>query len=109
MPRESVGEFEQLVLLAILRLGPDAYGIPIIEEIRERTGRRVLRPAVYVALRRLEEKGLVRSRLDDASVQRGGRPRKYYEVEAEGLTLLREAREALARMWDGREPRFDEP
>ena len=98
MPRESVGEFEQLVLLAILRLGPDAYGIPIIEEIRERTGRRVLRPAVYVALRRLEEKGLVRSRLADASVQRGGRPRKYYQVEAEGLALLREAREALTRM-----------
>jgi PadR family transcriptional regulator PadR len=109
MPRESVGEFEQLVLLAILRLGPDAYGIPIIEEIRERTGRRVLRPAVYVALRRLEEKGLVRSRLADASVQRGGRPRKYYQVEAEGLALLREAREALTRMWDGLEPRFDEP
>jgi PadR family transcriptional regulator PadR len=109
MPRESVGEFEQLVLLAILRLGPNAYGIPIIEEIRERAGRAVLRPAVYVALRRLEEKGLVRSRLGDASARRGGRQRKYYEVGAEGLTLLREARQALVRMWDGLEPRFDEP
>ena len=55
MPRESIGEFEQLVLLAILRLGDRAYGIPILEEIRGRTGRSVLRPAVYVALRRLED------------------------------------------------------
>lgn len=109
MPRESVGEFEQLVLLAILRLGADAYGVPIIEEIRERTGRAVLRPAVYVALRRLDEKGLIRSHGGDADAQRGGRARKYYEVEAEGLELLREARQALTRMWDGLEPRFDEP
>ena len=109
MPRESVGEFEQLVLLAILRLGPDAYGVPIIEEIRERTGRTALRPAVYVALRRLGEKGLVRSRMGDPSARRGGKARKYYEVEAEGLALLREAREALHRMWDGLDPLFGEP
>jgi DNA-binding PadR family transcriptional regulator len=109
MPRESVGEFEQLVLLAILRLGAGAYGVPIIEEIRAQTGRTVLRPAVYVALRRLEEKGLVRSHQEDANAQRGGRARKYYEVKAEGFELLREARQALARMWDGLEPRFDEP
>jgi len=108
MPRESVGEFEQLVLLAILRLGAGAYGVPIIQEIRERTDRAVLRPAVYVALRRLEEKGLVRSHLGDSSVRRGGRARKYYAVEAEGLKLLRESRQMLIRMWDGLEPRFDE-
>lgn len=107
MSRESIGEFEQLVLLAILRLGGDAYGLPILEEIRDRTGRRVLRPAVYVALRRLEDKGLVRSRNGDPGAQRGGRPRKYYEVVNEGLALLRESRRALFSMWDGLEPRID--
>ena len=104
MPRESIGEFEQLVLLAILRLGDEAYGIPILEEIRTRTGRSVLRPAVYVALRRLEEKGLVRFRLADPSKRRGGRATKYYQLEAEGLHLLRESRRALFMMWEGLEP-----
>lgn len=108
MPRESVGEFEQLVLLAILRLGDGAYGIPILEEIRERTGRAVLRPAVYVALRRLEEKELIRSRLADPTNRRGGRPVKYYELEAEGLGLLRESRRALFNMWEGLGPLVDE-
>lgn len=108
MSRESIGEFEHLVLLAILRLGEDAYGIPILEEIRSRTGRAVLRPAVYVALRRLEERGLVRSRLGDPSDLRGGRARKYYHVEAEGLGLIREARSALVNMWEGVEGRIEE-
>ena len=57
MPRESIGEFEQLVLLTILRLGSDAYGVPIFEELARHTSRPILRPSVYVALRRLEEKG----------------------------------------------------
>ena len=108
MSRESIGEFEQLVLLAILRLGERAYGIPILEEIRSRTGRNVLRTAVYVALRRLEQKGLVRSRLDDPSDLRGGRAIKYYSLEAEGLAMLRESRKALFSMWEGMEPRIDE-
>lgn len=106
MSRESIGEFEHLVLLSILRLGRHAYSIAILEEIRSRTGRAVLRPAVYVALRRLEEKGLVRSRLDDASDLRGGRARKYYRVEAEGLEMIREARNALVSMWEGLEGRI---
>ena len=108
MPRESIGEFEQLVLLAILRLGNRAYGIPILEEIRGRTGRTVLRPAVYVALRRLEEKGLVRSRMGDSTDHRGGRVVKYYELEGEGLGLLLESRKALFKMWEGLEPLAEE-
>lgn len=108
MPRESIGEFEHLVLLAILRLGDGAYGIPILEEIRGRTGRSVLRPAVYVALRRLEDKGLVRSRLADPTDHRGGRAVKYYDLEAEGLALLRESRKALFKMWEGLEPLVEE-
>lgn len=98
---QSLGEFEQLVLLAILRVGDDAYGVPVLEEIRARTGRSVLRPAVYVTLRRLEEKGLVRSHLGESLPERGGRARKYYRVEPAGLALLREARAALRSMWDG--------
>ena len=108
MPRESIGEFEQLVLLAILRLGDGAYGIPILEEIRGRTGRSVLRPAVYVALRRLEDKGLVRSRLGGGTEERGGRAVKFYDLEAEGLALLQDSRKALFRMWEGVEPCLDE-
>jgi len=108
MPRESIGEFEQLVLLAILRLGDEAYGIPILEEIRVRTGRTVLRPAVYVALRRLEDKGLVWSQMGDSTEERGGRAVKYYRLEPGGLALLRESRRALFSMWEGLEPRLDE-
>jgi PadR family transcriptional regulator PadR len=108
MPRESIGEFEQLILLAILRLGDKAYGIPILDEIRVRTGRTVLRPAVYVALRRLEDKGLVRSRMGDPTQERGGRAVKYYALEPEGVALLQESRRALFSMWEGLGPRLDE-
>lgn len=101
MSRESIGEFEELILLAILRLGDDAYGVPILEEIQGHARRSVLRPAVYVALGRLEEKGLVTSRAGDPSVVRRGRPRKYFDVSAEGLSQLRESRATRLSMWDG--------
>ena len=101
MSRESIGEFEQLVLLAILRLGEDAYGVRILREITEHSHRRVLRPAVYVALGRLEDKGLVTSRSGDGGAARRGRPRRYFEVSAEGLAQLRESRRTLLSMWDG--------
>lgn len=101
MTRESIGEFEQLVMLATLRLDDKAYGLSILEEVRERTGRSVLRPAVYVALRRLEEKGLLDARLGDASEARGGRPRKYFTVTQTGLARLRRSRDALLSMWEG--------
>lgn len=101
MSRESIGEFEQLVLLAVLRLGDEAYGVSVLEEIRGRTGRTVLRPAVYVALRRLEKKGLLRSREGAPLPERGGRARKFYEVEPAGLELLRESRDSLLNMWEG--------
>ena len=108
MNRESVGEFEQLVLLAILRLGEQAYGVPILDEIRRHSDRTVLRPAVYVALGRLEEKGLVRSRRDDPSVARRGRPRKYFDVTPQGVQRLRDSRETLLSMWDGLQSLLDE-
>jgi DNA-binding PadR family transcriptional regulator len=92
----NVGEFEKLVLLAVMRLGEAAYGASVLEELERRTGRSVSDGAVYVALRRLEDKGMVRSREADATPERGGRPRRYVRVMPAGLAALREAR----REWD---------
>lgn len=101
MARESIGEFEQLVLLAILRLGDRAYGVPIVEELGARTGRTVTRASVYVALRRLEEKGMVASSLGEPTPERGGRAKRYYRVSAAALRRLRSARAAFVRMAEG--------
>lgn len=103
-----MGEFEELVLLSILQVGEEAYGVPILKEIRKRTGRSVLRPAVYVALRRLEEKGLIRSVSGPASPERGGRPRRYFRVADPGLQALRQSRQSRLSMWDGLEAVLDE-
>ncbi len=104
MGRESLGEFEQLVLLAILRLGSEVYGVPIVQEIEERTGRSVSRAAVYIALRRLQGKGLVSSRMADPTPERGGRAKRYFSVEPAGLELVRDSRRALVSMWEDLEP-----
>ena len=84
MSRESIGEFEQLILLAILRLGEGAYGVPILKEIQHHSGRKILRPAVYVALGRLEEKGLVTSREGDGTVARRGRSGPLHAAGPQG-------------------------
>jgi len=107
MSRESLGEVEQLVLLAILRLGDEAYGVPIVEEILERTGRDVARAAVYLALRRLRQKGLVSSRLADPEPVPGGKAKRYFRVEPDGIERLAEARSTLMSMWDGLQPLLD--
>ena len=93
-----------MVLLALLHLGEEAYGVTVVDEIHRRTGRDVMRPAVYVALRRLEQKALVSSRVGAPRPERGGRARKHYTVTAEGLRLVREARTAWMSMWDGLQP-----
>ena len=102
-----LGEFEQIVLLAILRLGDDAYAIPVREEIERRTGRTVARGALYTALERLETKGCVRSRMSDPLPERGGRSRRYYTVSASGLAALRSARAALLALWKGMESHLE--
>jgi PadR family transcriptional regulator PadR len=110
MPRSrsvSLGEFEHLLLLAILQCGEDAYTVPIRQMLAERTGRRVARGAVHTSLDRLETKGLVTSRLGEPLAMRGGRPRRYYAVTAAGLTALRSARAALATLSSGLESRLD--
>ena len=96
-----LGEFEQIVLLAIVRLGDDAYAIPVREEIETRTGRSVARGALYTALDRLEAKGCLRSSMSDPLPERGGRSRRYYAVTPQGLAALRTAREALLALWKG--------
>lgn len=103
----GLGEFEQLVLLAILLLPGEPYGVPIVEEIERRTGRSVSRAAVYVTLRRLEEKGLVSSWMSEPVAERGGKPRRCVRVEAAGRRALRDAREATDRMWRGLDPRLE--
>ena len=101
MTQEPLGGLEHLILLALVRLGPDAYGVPIVDELKRHTRRPVLRPSVYLALRRLEAKGLVRSRLGDPEARRGGRARRHFEVSAAGRKVLRESRRTLSSLWDG--------
>lgn len=99
MGREGLGEFEHLVLLAVARLGDEAYGVPIVDELERQTGRRVSRASVYVALKRLETKGLIRSTLGDPTPERGGRAKRYFAVTPLAEQRLIEAREALLKMW----------
>jgi len=93
---ETLGGFEKLLLLAVLRLGKDAYGAAIFEELEARTHRGVAPGAVYVTLRRLEKRGLVKARTGESTPVRGGRPKKIYTLEPDGLEALRDAR----REWD---------
>ena len=101
MSHHGLGEFEHFVLLSILRLGEHVYGVPISEEIMERTGRTVSRTAVYVTLRRLEKKGLISSWMGDPTPERGGKARRYIKLEPPGLEALRESRLAIDEMWRG--------
>ena len=97
--REYLGEFEQVVMLALARLGDGAYGATVHQEILDRTGRDVSIPAVYVTLKRLEKKGLVSARVvADAA---GGRPTRNYALRAEGRRALARSREMLDRLWQG--------
>lgn len=103
MPRNALGEFEHLIMLAILQLGDDAYGAAVVDELEARTGRDVSQAAAYIALRRLQEKDLVVSRLGAAGADRGGRPRRYFSVTDDGLERLRASGRALFEMWTGLE------
>ncbi len=98
---ETLGEFEQTVLLAIAHRGRDAYGVTIRREIVRRTGRNVAIGALYTALDRLERKGLVASSMSEPTPERGGRARRYFTLRAAGAAALRQSRERLERMWAG--------
>jgi len=97
--KDVLGELEHQVLLAVLRCGGDAYSVPIVLELEERTGREVAPAAVYIALRRLEEKGFTRS--DLRSPEDGGRSRRYFRVTEAGLAQLRESKRRFDNLWDG--------
>ena|SRR5262245_8929798 len=99
MSRTDLGDMEHLVLLAILRLGKEAYGIPILDEVSARSGRDVSRATVYVALKRLEQKGLVTSRLGESTPERGGRAKRFFKLKPSGLRALRDSREMFLGLW----------
>jgi len=103
-----LGEFEIVVSSAVLQLGDNAYGSAIRREIEKRSGKKVSRGAVYATLDRLEEKGLLSSSFGAPSPERGGRAKRFFRVEEEGLEALRESRGVLERMWQGLEPLLDE-
>lgn len=98
---DYLGEFEQLVLLALLRQGDNAYGVTVRAEIEKRTGREVALGAIYKTLARLEEKRYVRSTIGEPTPERGGRRKKFYQVEALGVKALNHSFTALKRMSHG--------
>jgi PadR family transcriptional regulator PadR len=103
----ALGDFEQLVLLGVLRLGDEAYGAAIRQEIHARSGRDVSINAVYTTLDRLESKGLLRSWVGEPTPQRGGRRRKFYALRPSGTVALRQAYRAFTAMTRGFEARLD--
>ena len=101
---QGLGEFEQMVLLALLHVQGEAYGVPIVEEIERRTGRTISRAAVYVTLVRLEKRGLVTSWMGEPTGERGGKARRCVRIEPKGVEALRESRQAMERMWGDLDP-----
>jgi PadR family transcriptional regulator, regulatory protein PadR len=97
----SLGEFEQIVLLAVLRLGEDAYGVTIRAEIAACAGRVPAPGALYTTLDRLEEKGILRSRVGEATPQRGGRAKRYFALTKNGLAALVNAQRAYQSLLEG--------
>jgi DNA-binding PadR family transcriptional regulator len=100
MPTEVLGGFEHQVLLAILRLGSEAYSVPIVLELEERTGRAVAPSKVYVTLRRLENRGLLSSRFDPPPANEGGRERRVFSLEPAALEILKESKRVFASLWE---------
>jgi PadR family transcriptional regulator, regulatory protein PadR len=99
--RHSLSDLELLVLLALIRLAPEAYGVPIAREIEARTKRTVALSSVYAVLERMQERGLVKSELGEATEERGGRAKRYFQLTALGLREVRSTRQALMGMWQG--------
>lgn len=106
--RSALGEFEHQVLLAILRLGREAYSVSIVSELEVRTGREAATSAVYIALRRLEKRGLLTSRLETPAESGEPYPRRYFALTEAALEPLKEARRAFRSLWEGLEPVLDD-
>ena len=101
MPRDYLTDFELMLLLAILRVGDEAYGVPIAREIETLGERTVMLGAVYAGLDRLEANGLVSSNLGSPTPERGGRAKRYFRVTPSGMRAVRQARRAFIRLWTG--------
>ena len=97
----ALGEFEQMVLLAVLQVRDEAYGVTVHEELERRTNRKVARGAIYMTLDRLEKKGLLKSWTTAPTTERGGRAKRCYTVTKPALEALRASRRALASLWQG--------
>jgi PadR family transcriptional regulator PadR len=98
---QPIGELEQLILLTILRLGPDAYGLSIARELEAQAGRHLSRGALYTSLDRLETKGFLRWKLEPGGPERQALPKRVYSVMPRGVSALRASRRILRRMWRG--------
>jgi len=96
-----LGEFELLVILTVMRLGENAYGVPISRELEQHTGRDIAFGTVYATLERLQKKGLVTSELGNPTRERGGRAKRYFRVTATGLRTVRAAKRSLIGLWQG--------
>jgi DNA-binding PadR family transcriptional regulator len=103
MVAKHVGELEHMVLLAIIRLGPDAYGMSVLRELAERADREVSRGALYLVLERLVHKGYVRASMGEPSPERGGRAKRFFQLTDEGRDALRVSGRSLMALWDGME------
>lgn len=99
-----IGEFEQLVLLAILKVSDEAYGVTIHEELERHAARPIARGAVYMTIDRLEKKGLLTSTLSQPTAERGGRARRCYALTKPAILALKASRRTLMSLWDGLEP-----
>lgn len=97
--RSNLGELELMILLTVINLGEEAYGVPISREIEKHLGRDVSLGSVYAALERLAARGLVASRLGDPTPERGGKARRYFRVTKVGLRQMQETRRVLQQMW----------
>jgi DNA-binding PadR family transcriptional regulator len=97
--RSYLGEFELMILLAVIHLGEDAYGVPISRELEGQRGRDVSVGSVYAALERMEGKGLVSSSLGEPTPERGGKAKRFFRVTKEGLRQVHETRRVLTRLW----------
>ena len=101
MAKDTVGGFELHVLLAVIRLGDNEYGVPISDTIEEASGREVAAGSIYVTLERLEAKGLVTSRRGESTPERGGRAKTYYQITGKGMRAVRQAQRTLVKLWTG--------
>jgi PadR family transcriptional regulator, regulatory protein PadR len=97
----TLSNFELMVMLAIIRIGDEAYGVSISNEIEETTGSEVLLGSVYDALTRLQEKGLVSSSLGEATSERGGRAKRHFRATSRGIRVVRETQQSLVKLWRG--------